>query len=193
MPPRSDVVFIQGLDFFSEVVSRLAPSDWDRPSPCAGWTALDVLGHVGAAVRFGATLLRDGEATWKPTNLPGQAVEGDPAHWWAEIAASAKATVAGVDLSRVVDAPRGPRSVGEGLSFPALDLFVHGWDLARSAGIDISIPDEVTEFGHALLDAMPASQLRTAAVFAGEAEVPEGASASEAFIAWTGRDPRWAP
>ena len=193
MVMTADAVYLQGLDVFSAVVGQLAPEDWERPSPCAGWRALDVLGHVGAAARFGAMLLVQGDASWRPVDPPGLAVEGDPAGWWGSIAPIAREAVTGTDLSRVVDAPRGPRSVAQGLSFPALDLFVHAWDLARTAGTDVVVPPEVIEFGHAIMDPLPAGKVRSPAVFGVEVPAPDGATSSEAFIAWTGRDPRWAP
>jgi len=64
---RPDLIFLDGLDLFSGAVARLGASDWDRPSPCAGWRAVDVLGHVGAAVRFGTRLLEGAlkeDQTW---------------------------------------------------------------------------------------------------------------------------------
>lgn len=189
--PSPDMVFLRGLDAFSAVVSELAAGDWERPSPCEGWRALDVLGHVGSAVRFGTELLHSGEAAWKPVDPPGRAVEGDPGTWWGSIAPSAREVVASTDLSRVVDAPRGPRSVAAGLSFPALDLFVHAWDLGRSVGVDFIVPQDVIDFGHSVIDPLPAGQVRSGAVFAEEAPLPADASATEAFIAWTGRNPRW--
>ena len=188
-----DAVFLDGLDAFGDVVAQLAPDDWERPSPCAGWRAIDVLGHVGSAVRFGATLLLHGEAPWKPVDPPGQAVEGDPGAWWESIAPAARQAVAGTDLTRVIDAPRGPRSVADGLSFPALDLFVHAWDLGRCIGLDVAVPAQVIDFGHALIDPLPAGQVRSAAVFADEVPAPPDATAGDACIAWTGRDPRWSP
>jgi hypothetical protein len=48
------------------------------------------------------------------------------------------------------------------------------------------------EFGHALIDPLPPGQVRSPAVFADEVAVPAGASPTEEFVAWTGRDPRWA-
>lgn len=191
MPPTADVVFLQGLDFFTDVVRRVAPDQWTRPSPCAGWRAVDVLGHVGSAVRFGATLLREGEGSWKPVDPPGQAVDGDPLQWWEQIAGGAREVVTEADLTKVVDAPRGPRTVADGLSFPAVDLFVHAWDLGRSAGVEVVVPDDAMAFAHAVLDGVPAGQMRSPAVFADEVAAPPGASPTEAFVAWTGRDPRW--
>ena len=188
-----DHVFLQGLDAFSAVVGQVGPDDWERPSPCAGWRALDVLGHVGSAVRFGAVLLSQGEAQWKPFDPPGDAVQGDPARWWESIAPEARAAVTGTDLSRVIDAPRGPRSVADGLSFPALDLFVHAWDLGRAIGLVVEVPPEVIEFGHFVIDPIPSGQVRSGTVFGDEVPTPADASPSDAFIAWTGRDPGWAP
>jgi uncharacterized protein (TIGR03086 family) len=96
-------------------------------------------------------------------------------------------------LTLVVDSPVGRRTVGDGLSFPALDLFVHGWDLARSTGGDVVIPAEAIEFARAIFEPIPEEQIRSARIF-GDAVAPApGSSQSDAFIAWTGRDPRWAP
>ncbi len=193
MPWAPDTAFVEGLDFFSASVNLLQDRDWQRPSPCSEWTALDVLGHVGTAVGFGTALLSGGEPEWSPADPPGAAVEGDPRSWWDALVAPARAAVADVDLTVVVDSPFGRRSVGDGLSFPALDLFVHAWDLARSAGGDVVIPDEAIEFARIVLEPVPEEQMRSPRVFGGAVDPPTASSPSESFIAWTGRDSRWAP
>ncbi|HEU4841460.1 MAG TPA: SRPBCC domain-containing protein, partial [Ilumatobacteraceae bacterium] len=33
-------------DRFDALVAAVAPADWDAPSPCAGWRARDVVGHI---------------------------------------------------------------------------------------------------------------------------------------------------
>ena len=99
----------------------------------------------------------------------------------------------GVDISQVVDSPMGKRSIGQGLSFPALDLFVHGWDLGKSAGLDLVLPAEAVEFARGILEPLPAGQVRNPRVFAAERPAPADASDSRAFLAWTGRDPDWRP
>lgn len=187
-----DVAFSTGLDFFSAAVRSMAAADWQRPSPCTGWTALDVLGHVGIGTEFGTQLLRGGQPQWRPVEPPGKSVSGDPPHWWAEKVEPAKDALRGVDLDTEVDTPMGRRSIGQGLSFPAVDLFVHGWDLARSIGGDVEIPAAAIEFAHQVLDPVPAEQLRGAQVFGAEVEPPAQATATQRFIGWTGRDPRWA-
>lgn len=190
-PP--DTVFLDGLDFFTAAVRRLDRTDWPRPSPCADWRAVDVLGHVGAGVRFGTELLGDAHPKWEPVEPPGAVVAGDPGAWWAGLVRPAAERVRGADLSRVVESPMGRRTVAEGLRFPALDLFVHGWDLTRVVGADVEIPAEVIEFARAVIDRVPTEQLRSPKVFAAAVPVPSDATPTESFIAWTGRDPRWQP
>jgi uncharacterized protein (TIGR03086 family) len=188
-----DTVFVEGLGFFSVAVARLQPADWQRVSPCSAWTALDVLGHVGTAVGFGTKLLRGEQPDWTPSDPPGAGVEGEPDRWWDALVTPARLAVVGVDLDKVVDSPAGRRRVGEGLSFPALDLYIHAWDLTHSAGADIDIPLEAMEFAHGVLDPIPPEQLRSPRVFSAPVVPPPDATPTQEFIAWTGRDAQWAP
>lgn len=188
---QPDAAFLRGLDFFSGAVRQLSAENWQRASPCQGWRALDVLGHVGQATRFGTLLLQGAQPAWSPVEPPGAVIEGDPATWWEDLAAQARNAVEGVDLSREADSPTGRRSIGQGLSFPALDLYIHGWDIAKSAGVDLVIPAEAIGFAHSVIDPIPADQVRRPRVFADQKPVPAGATESAAFLAWTGRDPDW--
>ena len=86
---------------------------------------------------------------------------------------------------------RGGAASATAWSFPALDLYIHGWDIAKSGGIDLVIPAEAIEFAHAVIDPVPAERVRNSRVFAAERPAPADATASEAFLAWTGRDPAW--
>lgn len=200
---RPDEAYRTGLDLFSDVVAEVGSSGddagisaWERPAPCSGWRALDVLGHVGVATEFGTRLLRGETPDWQPSEPPGAAVSGDPAAWWGQHAGQAADALAGLsaaDLDVEVDSPQGRRTIGQGLSFPAVDLFVHAWDLARSAGRDVEIPDEAIAFAHQLIDPIPDQTVRSGGVFAAEVDSPADASPTEHFIAWTGRNPRWSP
>src|ERR1700744_1752114 len=200
---QPDAAFLQGLDFFGRAVGQLSPADWERDSPCSGWRALDVLGHVGQATRFGTALLQGTRPDWSPVEPPGALVEGAPETWWTGLSGPAAAALSGVDLTQEVDSPAGRRSIGDGLSFPALDLYIHGWDVARSGGVDLVIPAEAIEFAHTVIDPVPEDRIRNGRVFAAARPTPPGAfpppprppppgaTDSEAFLAWTGRDPAW--
>jgi len=186
-----DAVFAEGLGYFSASVALFHDRDWQRPSPCSEWTTLDVLGHVGAAVGFGIELLSGRQPEWSPSDPPGSAVMGDPRSWWNSLVVPARRAVADIDLAMEIDSPVGRRTVGDGLSFPALDLFIHAWDLARSVGEDVVIPTEVVQFAGVIFEPIPEAQMRSARVFGDAVVPPRDCSQSEGFIAWTGRDPRW--
>jgi uncharacterized protein (TIGR03086 family) len=189
--PRSDEVYDRGLDFFGAVVGKVPADAWDNPSPCEGWTALDVLGHLGGNIETGTKLLRGEQPEWPDRSRPSEAVVGEPAAWWAGLVPETRAALAAADLDLVVDTPMGPRTVADRLAFPAIDLFVHAWDIGRAAGIAVEIPDDVIAFSHAYIDPFPPEVVRgDRGAFGPEAEAPADASPSEAFMAWTGRPPR---
>ncbi|MEO6885005.1 MAG: hypothetical protein ABI232_01780 [Jatrophihabitantaceae bacterium] len=79
---------------------------------------------------------------------------------------------------------------GTRLSFPAVDLFVHGWNLARCIGRNAEIPGDAIEFAHRALDPIPAEQMRSSRIFGAQIELPAGCTDTQRFLAWTGRDPR---
>jgi uncharacterized protein (TIGR03086 family) len=189
----ADRCYLAGLEHFTACVHVLGPDDWDRPTPCAGWTTRDVLGHVGGATRFGMQLVSGQSPTLPPTEQPGSTVEGDPMAWWAALVGPIRIALDGVDLAKVLDSPRGPRSIADGLRFPAVDLFIHGWDLVRSTGRSVEIPTEVIEFARNAFAEFPDAAMRNPRVFGPEREASAAASPSDAFLAWTGRDPDWAP
>ncbi|MGO8886945.1 MAG: maleylpyruvate isomerase N-terminal domain-containing protein [Streptosporangiaceae bacterium] len=78
MTLQPDAAFLRGLDFFSSAVRQLSAEDWQLASPCQGWRALDVLGHVGQATRFGTLLLQGAQPVWSPVEPPGTVIEGSP-------------------------------------------------------------------------------------------------------------------
>ena len=191
MTTTADQVFARGLDVFDAVVADMAGRDWDQPSACEGWTARDVLGHVGQIAEVGIEVFAGRPPRPPSTSAqPGESVEGDPAVYWFDRSTRVRAGLDGVDLSRVVDSTVGPRTMADGLAFPAIDLFVHAWDIARVSGSDVVIPDDVIEFAHAHLDPIPDERKRTPELFGPAVEPPADATPTEAFLAWTGRPPR---
>lgn len=185
-------MYSNGLDFFTSVVDGVSADSWDRPSPCEGWTAADVLGHLGEATSMGAKILRGGDMSFSRHEPPSSIIDGEPAQWWAALADEARNALASVeDLDRQVDSPMGQRSIREGLSFPAVDLFLHGWDLAAATGQSVTFPDEAIEFTHAMFANIPEEVSRRPGVFGQPVPAPPEASPTDELIAWTGRDPHF--
>src|SRR5215471_6100806 len=83
----ADVVldsFVRALDGFEAALAGVAPGRWDAPSPCEGWSAADVAGHV-----IGDLQAVKAFATWRDEDNgiadPRCAAGDDPvAEWRAE-------------------------------------------------------------------------------------------------------------
>lgn len=190
MPLSSDTAFLGGLDCFGAIVAAVPTDEWDAPSPCAGWSALDVLGHLGSAVAYGVSILEGRDHEWPTVDRPAELVCAPPAEYWDAIADAARAAVVGVDLQATRETPMGTRTIGEGLAFPAIDCYVHAWDIGHATGVDVVIPDDVIAYAHHYLDSVPPERMRAdGGPFGPEVAVPDGADATDAFIAWTGRSP----
>lgn len=192
----SNDAYLRAIDVMSDVVQQVPRDDWDRPSPCGGWRALDVLGHVGGATDMGVSMLRGRDRSFEAQDPPGDVVDGDPVLWWAGLADPAREAVGEIDeagLERVVETPMGPRTVRDGLRFPAADLFLHAWDIAMATGVTVAIPEEAVPFIRSLGDAVPPQVMRSPGVFGAEVPVSVDASAVDRLLGWAGRNPRWEP
>lgn len=163
--------------------------DWDAPSPVAEWRARDVVGHL---------------ATWLPALVssgstvefaPVPSADEDPVAAWAETDAQVRALLEDPASEQVIFSHA---HIGE-LPLPAMldqyftsDVVFHTWDLARATGQDDRLNEE---FIAGALEGMSAQadMIRASGQFGEQQSVPEDASIQERFLAFIGRDPRWAP
>ena len=102
---------------------------WDNPSPCAGWTARDVVGHLTGWIPgfFGAHGVK-----FPP--LPS--VQDDPVAAWETVQATLAAALSDPALAaRPVETPFSTQSLAETVDMIVTgDVFTHTWDLARALG-----------------------------------------------------------
>lgn len=78
-------MFLSGLDVFGSVLHRVDDDAWDRVSPCQGWTARDLAGHVVAMLDMGNAILAGEPPTW-PRSSPGRSVSTEstrPSPTWS--------------------------------------------------------------------------------------------------------------
>jgi uncharacterized protein (TIGR03086 family) len=185
-----DVVLLTGLDTFGSVIEQVTPADWDKPSPCAGWSARALTGHVLTVLESAATVMRGGNFDWSNVGDPVAVAGDDPVALYRARAAAARAALQSSDLDQVMATPMGPMAVRKRMAFPAMDLHLHAWDLGRAISRPVEISEDVARFTHATLDPMPAEMVRSDGVFGPEVPAPEDATTTEALMAWTGRQPR---
>ena len=118
------------------VVEAVQPDGWNAPSPCEGWTARDVVGHM---VQTQREIL-----TGHGADLGGAPdLAADPAGAWRDHAGRVLVLLGDEALvGRTYDGHLGPTTVGATLEqFYVWDMVVHRWDLARAAGLDAQLTD----------------------------------------------------
>ncbi|HLT70894.1 MAG TPA: TIGR03086 family metal-binding protein [Acidimicrobiales bacterium] len=169
---------------FAATIAAVPADRWGAPSPCEGWTARDVVAHMVDNHR-----LFEGFVGRVLGDVPP--VEDDPAGAFA----AARAVVsrhlhdpaaAGATFEGAVF---GHMSFAEGIDrFVCADLLVHRWDLARAAGLEVTLPADEVARVHGELAAM-GDVLRGPGAFGPEVPAPEGADAQARFLAFLGRRP----
>lgn len=169
-------------------VATVRPEHMERATPCASWSMRDLLNHiVGGALMFadafGGAPVRDISG-----RLP-DVVGDDPSTAFGEAAARFGAALEEPGaMERVLDLPFGAMTVGTFLRFVAFDLTIHAWDVAAVTGATVEIPDEllgeIDAFSRLVLEAGPRSELLSGPSVA----APEGATALERLVAYSGRE-----
>ena len=170
-------LYLDAADRFSDIVA--ATTDWSAASPCAEWTAADVVAHVIDSERdFLAR--HDLELGDRPTGPPAQA-------WGAHLAAVRPLASDPQLTSREFDGFFGRTTLGATLdSFYGFDLVVHGWDLGTSNG-------RPTTFSEADMDAMDSAFVGFGdhayddGVFGRPVDVPDDADRQTKLLARMGR------
>ncbi|CAA9226670.1 MAG: hypothetical protein AVDCRST_MAG57-870 [uncultured Blastococcus sp.] len=119
------------------LLDAVPPSAWTNPSPCEGWSAADVVGHLIATQR-------DFLATHGVDVGPEPDVQADPAAAWRAHAGRVAEVVSDDAVAaRPFDGFFGPTTVGAALEqFYVWDMVVHRWDVARAVGAESAFTDE---------------------------------------------------
>ena len=175
---------IYGMD---HVVRLADPAAWGNMSPCPGWTARHVLGHVNAIQRYQESLILGTEPTMNPMTDPDRLVGVDPGATWA---ATRDAIVEALDhdgvLHRTVTNWSGPTTVDDMIGWNIVDTSTHTWDLARALGVDDRLDPEQVQ--HVTVTfGLRAEQLREYGMVGPEVMVTDGASAQTRMLALLGR------
>ncbi|MUL41696.1 TIGR03086 family protein [Streptomonospora sp. PA3] len=168
---------------FTRRVEGVPADGWESPTPCAGWTARDLLrhmidnhtnaaGHVGIELELSESVEDAPVAAWHEARTALEKVLDDPSQ-------------AGKEYDGYFGRTSLAATVNDFLGF---DLLVHSWDLARATGQDETLPadelDRVFEMARGLGD-----NLRMEGVCGPEVGVPETASEQDRLLAFLGRRP----
>jgi uncharacterized protein (TIGR03086 family) len=175
------------------VVAGLSTTDLKRPSPCERWTVRDLVNHLVGTLELSRALLSDtpptvavGPGQLPPTDLIGD----DPLDAYrngveAMLRAATPQTTAAMHVTPLGDMP-GPMLAG----FTTLDIYVHGWDLAKATDqkppADDRLAEEILGFARQAIS----DESGTRAPRIGpEIEVLADASVMDRLVGFLGRTP----
>ncbi|MBB5790198.1 TIGR03086 family metal-binding protein [Jiangella mangrovi] len=178
----------------AELVSEASPADLAMPTPCAGWTLLDLLTHMATQhYGFAAASRGDGDlGQWALRSLGD-----DPVAAYRE---SARHVIDAFAADGVLDRPfplpefttEHPFPAAQAISFHLIDYVVHSWDVARTLGLSLDFDDEVLDVAHEIATVVPTGPARLAPGAPFGPEIAwEGGSRLDQLVAYLGRSPAW--
>ena len=185
----------------AELVRGTAAADLDRPSPCAGWTLADLLGHLTVQHRGFAAAARghggDPEV-WRqrPVAEPPVAERLVAEHLAAVdavLAAFADPDVPGRAFLLPEFSPTITFPAAQAIGFHTLDYLVHGWDVARARGVPYRPDTDLVARCVPMARAVPDGERRTVpgAAFRPALPTPTPSSGLDLILRLLGRSPTW--
>jgi uncharacterized protein (TIGR03086 family) len=167
---------------FTERVRAVPADAWDNPSPCQGWTARDVVGHL---------------TEWIPAFFGSQGVEfplvpsvqDDPVGAWETVQGTLAGALADPAIAaRRIQTPFSTQSLAETVDMIVTgDVFTHTWDLSRATGQDETLDPEQLQRMIAGMGRIPEDALRADGMFGPRVEVPAGSDDQTRFLGYLGR------
>jgi len=179
----------RALDRTRGVVSGIGPEQLDLPTPDQEWDVRALLNHLVSGNLWAAELAAGKTIDEVGDRLDGDVLGDDPL---AAYDRSAGAAGAAFEAPGALDAPCAvsygpvPGSVYAGHRF--IDVFIHGWDLARATGQDPSLDPELVAACTEVLEPQLA-MLQGSGLFGTPVEVPARADAQTRLLASLGRHP----
>lgn len=179
-PPDPGVELLErALAYTRGALVTITPGHLCLPTPCPKWRLADLLAHMedgldafteGAAGTIALRGATPSSATARVANLQAKAC--DLLGAWSS------------SETPVVQVGGQPVAVETIARLAALEITVHGWDVARTTGYDDAVPDDLA---HALLPTALAVALERTEEFAPPVPVSADAAPSRRLFALLGR------
>ena len=155
-----------------------AATDLDARTPCEEWDVRSLMNHMLETQQYFVGSAR-GEDVSPPGPNPPEILGADPV---ADFREARDETLRVFSEDGVIEK-----------TFPALgvafsDQLLHGWDLARAAGQDATMPEDLAEAAFQMVHGRFTDEQRKG-IFGPEIQVPADAPAQDKLLAYTGRSP----
>ncbi|WP_327585018.1 TIGR03086 family metal-binding protein [Nonomuraea sp. NBC_00507] len=172
----------------------VTPATLCRATPCAGWNLEALLDHVNDSLRALNEAATGHIVPYarRAGRLRPAGDGGNPALLLRDDATEVLGTWAGTLTSDLISVHDRHLTAPMVAAVGAIEIAVHGWDVARTCGEHRPIPPLMAE---ELLDLVPlfVTQADRPDRFAAQVPVPAYAPAQDHLLAYLGRDPNWPP
>jgi uncharacterized protein (TIGR03086 family) len=191
LPPGAIALLGGAIRYTLGVCAQVAQDELSRPTPCPDWDLAALLAHLALSMADLESGLRTGSVDpWAPDSAE-RAQPADPAEVVRDQAANLLfACYAHHGGDRFVQVGGVPLTAGIVAATAAMEIAVHGWDVAVARGASGEIPPGLAG---RLLRLGPLLVVSRSGLFAPAVEVPSGAGPSDRLVAYLGRDPLTGP
>jgi uncharacterized protein (TIGR03086 family) len=161
-----------------KIVAGTSEDQMDAPTPCTEWSVRDLLDHM----------IGGNEAVGGAADLPAS---DHVARYDASARKMIDAFSAPGALEKTFEMPWGDTPGPVLLGLMIADTVVHGTDLARATGQDVSVDPELAEAVYGMTSEMmePNGSFPRGTAFAPPVEVPADAPVQDKMLAYLGRRP----
>ena len=177
----------RALDATGSIVAGVGVDQWNLPTPCEGWDVRTLANHIVAGNLWAAELASGRTIEDVGSALDGDVLGSDPS---AAYARSASAASAAFEAPGALEAPcavsYGPVPGSVYAGHRTVDVFVHGWDLAKATGQDTALDPGMVEACLAIVEPQ-LDGLRASGQF-GDSMAPAASDAPQSrLLSWLGR------
>lgn len=134
-----------GVGMFARRLATVSGPQWGWPTPCAGWTVADLVGHVVAGNQMAIELVDNHRSPVTGAAAAGAAPGPQLEARFVETCRVQDETFTAATSEASVIHPAGRITAREFAVYRCADIVVHAWDLARAIGSDDTIDPDLVE------------------------------------------------
>jgi len=177
----------RACDSFGEKVAAVKDDQWGGSTPCSEWDVRALVNHLVSENAWVPPLLAGKTISEVGDSLDGDLLSDDPKGAWERSADEAKSAVGEQGaLDRTVHISRGDVPGAEYVFEVVADLTIHGWDLAKAIGADVTIDPDLLEAVYAYYEPL-VTLLKDTGAYGPVVEPPPDADRQTKLLAMLGR------
>lgn len=171
------------VDYTSRILAQVRPDQYDAPTPCTEWNVRQLVEHMVNGSRAFAAAATGEQASEAPVGDDLRSAFEEAAR--AEIAAFRSPGA----LDKKYPFPFPDISGDLAVQIHAMDLRIHGWDLAKAVGVDGEMDTAEAEDSMAFVQRVASGMPRggEGAPFGPETTPPPNATPTQRLVAFLGR------